>query len=92
MPDMKNGKKFSGAYGGSPVKVGSAKGKITGGFKGDRKAKIAADVAAAKAKGAKKKPFDAKKAKAQVDAIKSTMKAKGRAKYGGRFGEGNRKM
>ena len=95
MPEMKGGKKFTGAYGGSPVKVGKAKGKIKGGYAGGeaaRKKKIAADVAAAKMKGAPKKKFDAKKAKAQVDAIKKTMHAKGRAKYGGRFGEGNRKM
>ena len=75
-----------------PIKKAS-KAKITGGYKGGsaaRKKKIAADIAAAKKRGVKKKPFDAKKAKAKVDATKSSMVAKKRKKYGGRFGEGNR--
>lgn len=56
----------------------------------NNRAKIAADIAAAKERGVTKKPYDAAKAKAEVDAIKSTMEAKKRKKYGGRFGEGNR--
>ena len=84
MPEMKNGKKFTGAYGGKMEKA-----KITGGYKGGvNKAKIKSDVKAAGV--TKKKPFDAKAAKAKVDALKKTMEAKKRAKYGGRFGEGNR--
>ena len=55
-----------------PIKKAD-KAKVTGGYKGGssatRKKKIAADIAAAKKKGTKKKPFDAKKAKAKVDAL-----------------------
>lgn len=64
----------------------------------NNKAKIAADIAAAKAKreaagqapGKGLTPERAAELKSQVDATKASMAAKKRAKFGGRFGEGNR--